>query len=596
MLRPYISVASVAIAPNAPTANLTSVTTQQMICPGCRAEIPLGSAFCPACGNPSPTVITNERVAAPPPSSPAPEGGGGQGVRPTAERLARALGPKYQVKRLVGRGGFAEVYELWDHDLDRRLACKVLHPEIAWTPGMLVRFRQEAKALARLQHPAILPIHFTGDAEGLVYYVMPFVEGESLADALRRRRSYSAEEALQIAEPILQALAHAHAQGLVHRDIKPDNVMLEANTGRALLVDFGIAKLLDPGAATAGGGAKTATGFTVGTVQYMSPEQALGAPNLDGRSDLYAFGAMLFQMVTGAPPYDGNSSAEIVGKHLADPIPVASDVNARIPRWLSDAIVKCLAKRPEDRFQTADEALAALTRGRAAGSAKLVAAATVERQVRRSGEVRFRPGRFGWWVAGGLALVAGGLLLARGAGFVGTGVAFAHNALVEPVEILLDGAPIDTVRPEGTARLALLRGRGDGGSHAELRWRLLRPGNPPIGEALEGPLPAFRSLRGRRVAPIVAEVGGQSYFAPLVTNTSATDITIEVNPGTQAAVRCNCLVPKGAVRTHIGYYRLYRNSTIAAYNNAHPYAGPHADREGFAPRVAPRSGAVVLTF
>src|SRR5881397_2238658 len=400
-----------------------------LTCPACRAEIPTGSAFCPACGNPSPTVITNERVTAPPPGSPSPEGRGGQGVRtsegsggqevrPTGERLARALGPKYQLKRLVGRGGFAEVYELWDQDLDRRLACKVLHPEIAWTPGMLVRFRQEAKALARLQHSAILPIHFTGDAEGLVYYVMPFVEGESLADALRRRRSYAADEALQIAEPILQALAHAHAQGLVHRDIKPDNVMLEAKTGRALLVDFGIAKLLDPGA-TAGAGAKTATGFTVGTVQYMSPEQALGQPNLDGRSDLYAFGAMLFQMVTGAPPYDGNSSAEIVGKHLADPVPVASDVNARMPRWLSTVIVKCLAKKPEDRFQDADDVLAALDSGRTSGSEGLVGAHTLERQVRRSGQVRRGSGRLGWWVAGvlGAALVAGGV--ARRAGYLG---------------------------------------------------------------------------------------------------------------------------------------------------------------------------------
>ena len=563
-----------------------------MTCPACRAEIPTGSAFCPACGNPSPTVITNERVAAAPRPTPGPT------ALPTAERLAGALGPKYQVKRLVGRGGFAEVYELWDQDLDRRLACKVLHPEIAWTPGMLTRFRQEAKALARLQHPAILPIHFIGEGAGLVYYVMPFVEGESLADALRRRGSYSPDDALTIAEPILEALAHAHAQGLVHRDIKPDNVMLEAKTGRTLLVDFGIAKLLDPGSAT-GGGPKTATGFTVGTVQYMSPEQALGAPNLDGRSDLYAFGAMLFQMVTGAPPYDGNSSAEIVGKHLADPIPVASDVNARIPRWLSDAIVKCLAKQPDGRFQTADQALAALRRGRAAGSGKLVDAATVERRVRRSGALRFRPGRFGWWVAGGLALVAGGLLLARRAGFVGGGVAFVHNALVEPVEILRDGTSIDTVRPDETARLAGLRGRGDaagGNGRAGLRWRLIRPGNPPIGEALEGPLPDFRRTRGRRVAPIVPEVGGQSYFAPLVTNTTATDITIEVNPGTRAAVRCNCLVPKGAVRTHIGYYRLYQNSSIAAYNNAHPYVGPHADRAEFAPRVAPRSGAVVLVF
>src|SRR5438309_2198355 len=474
----------------APPPRILRPVTIQMTCPTCRAEIPTGSAFCPTCGNASPTVITNERVAAPPPSSPSPEGRGSQGVRtpggsggptavPTAERLARALGPKYQVKRLVGRGGFAEVYELWDQELDRRLACKVLHPEIAWTPGMLTRFRQEAKALARLQHPAILPIHFIGEGEGLVYYVMPFVEGESLADALRRRGSYAPDDALRI----------------------------------------------------------------------------------------------------------------------ADPIPVASDVNARIPRWLSDAIVQCLAKQPDGRFQTADQALAALRRGRAAGSGKLVDAATVERRVRRSGAAAFRPGRFGWWVGGGVALVAGGLLLARGAGFVGSGVAFVHNALVEPVEILSDGTPIDTVRPDGSARLALLRGRADGGgARAESRWRLLRPGNPPIGEALEGPLPELRRVRGRRVAPIVAEVGGQSYFAPLVTNTTATDITIEVNPGTQAAVRCNCLVPKGAVRTHIGYYRLYRNSTIAAYNNAHPYIGPHADREGFAPRVAPRSGAVVLTF
>jgi len=562
--------------------------TTQLTCPSCRAAIPSGSAFCPSCGTPSPTVITNERVVRDPAA--AAPAAALAGV-PTAQRLARALGDKYEVRRLVGRGGFAEVYELWDKDLDRRLACKVLHPEIAWTPGMLARFRQEAKALARLQHPAILPIHFAGDGEGLVYYVMPFVEGESLADALRRRGPYGASEALAIAEPILQALGHAHAQGLVHRDIKPDNVMLEAKTGRALLLDFGIAKLLGAGE----GGTKTATGFTVGTVQYMSPEQALGQANLDGRSDLYAFGAMLYQMVTGAPPYDGDSSAEIVGKHLADPVPVASDVNARIPRWLSDVIVKCLAKKPEDRFPSADAVLAALGAGRESKPGKLVGAATLERQVRRSGEVRSRPrGGRGRWVVGGGAVLAALLLvgwLARRGGYFGTGITFVHNALVEPVEIVRDGTPLDTVAPDATARLVLGRG-----GPAGLRWRLLRPGNPPIGEPMEGPLPAFRRVRGRRVAGITAAVEGQSYFAPLVTNTSASDITLEVNAGSAAAVRCNCLVPKGAVRTHVGYYRLYLNSAVTAYNSAHPYVGPHADRGGFATRVAPTSGAVLLTF
>ena len=557
------------------------------LCPSCRGAIPTGAAFCPACGTPSPTVISNERAAASPATS-SPRIGE-RTVEPVPDRLARALGPKYQVKGLVGRGGFAEVYELWDTDLDRRLACKVLHPDVAWTPGMLARFRQEARALARLQHPAILPIHFTGDGEGLVYYVMPFVEGESLADALRRRGPLTPDDAVRVAEPVLQALAHAHAQGLVHRDIKPDNVMLEAKTGRALLVDFGIAKLLDPGT----GDSKTATGFTVGTVQYMSPEQALGQRDLDGRSDLYAFGAMLFQMVTGTPPYDGKSSAEIVGKHLADPVPVASDVNARIPRWLSDVIVKCLAKKPEDRYQTGDEVLAALRAGRASGATQLVGAASVERQVRRSGELRPAPSRLRWWLLGAVAVALGvGAVWYLGrTGVIGSEVVWAHNALVEPVEILRDGSPLDTVAPEASVRLTLARG-----TRAVFRWRLIRPGSPPIGEQLEGPLPPVRRVRGRRVAAIGAEVDGQSYFAPLITNTTASDITLEVNPGTGAARRCNCVVPKGAVRTHIGYYRLYANSGVAAYNTAHPYTGPHTDRQGFAARVAPRSGVVVLTY
>src|SRR5207302_102224 len=280
--------------PAGPQSRILRAVATQLTCPSCRAEIPRGAAFCPACGSASPTVITNERATAVPPAPGAPP------AVPTAERLARALGAKYEVKRLIGRGGFAEVYELWDKDLDRRLACKVLHPEIAWTPGMLARFRQEAKALARLQDPAILATHFTGDGEGLAYHVMPLVEGESLAERLRRRGPYTAHQASRIAQPTRQALCQPHTQRLAHRD--------------------------------------------------------------------------------------SNSSAEIVGRHLGDPVPVASDVNAKIPRWLSTVIVKCLAKKPEDRFQDADDVLAALDSGRTSGSEGLVGAHTLERQVRRSGQ------------------------------------------------------------------------------------------------------------------------------------------------------------------------------------------------------------------
>ena len=566
------------VALGAAEANLWPVTTQ-VKCPTCRAEVPQGSAFCPSCGKPSPTVISSERATGTPRAA--------VPVESTAERLARALGPKYQVKRLVGRGGFAEVYELWDVDLDRHLACKVLHPEIAWTPGMIARFRQEAKALARLQHPAILAIHFTGDGEGLAYYVMPFIDGESLADALRRRGVLSADDAMKIAEPVLQALSHAHAQGLVHRDIKPDNVMLEGKTGRVLLVDFGIAKLLTSNVTT---GAQTATGFTVGTVQYMSPEQALGQSDLDGRSDLYAFGAMLFQVVTGTPPYDGKSSAEIVGKHLADPAPVASDVNRKIPRWMSDVILRCLAKKPDDRYQTADEVLAALQVGRTSGSGRLVGAKTMERKAHgRRPSSRWR--EMGWWAFAAVVIGGVGFWYASRQGYIGRSVVWALNSMVEPIEILRHGVPVDTVAPGELVRLRVSRRAA-----AAPGWRVIRPGKPPLGEPMEGAMPALQQSAGRRVWSITPEAAGQRFFAPLITNTTPSDITVEINAGTAAAVRCNCIVPRGAVRVHIGYYRLFANSTLAAYNSAHPYTGPHSDRGDFVARIAPKSGAIEITY
>ncbi len=326
-----------------------------LTCSKCRAQLPENALHCPSCGTDvatdpaiDPAVLRASKAATAP-----------VGFRPKREgvhsRLQRAMGPNYDVKGCVGRGGFAEVYEVLDIHLERRLAAKVLMPEIAANPGTRERFTHEARTVARLNHPAILPIHFVGDAENLAYYVMPFIEGDSVQEVLRRQGKMTTAETVAVAKPILEALSHAHDIGLIHRDIKPDNVMIDAKTHRAVLVDFGIAKAVDLDQASN----LTQTGHAVGTPYFMSPEQALG-DKLDGRSDLYSFGAMLFEMVTGRKAYDGESAQEVVSKHVADPIPVPSEVDPTVPDWLSDVIVRLLQKQPGQRYQTAAEVVAAL--------------------------------------------------------------------------------------------------------------------------------------------------------------------------------------------------------------------------------------------
>ncbi len=241
------------------------------------------------------------------------------------DRLGRALGRQYRVVRLVGRGGFAAVYEVVDTDLQRRLAVKVLRSDLPWTAATIARFKQEARAVARLNHPHTVPIHFVGEGEGLVYYAMPFLEGRTVTELMRSEGPLPPERALAIVEPIVEALQHAHDHGLVHRDVKPDNILIETATGRPMLVDFGIVKYLD------GPAHLTEAGFIVGTPLYMSPEQALGSRSVDARSDLYGVGTVLYQLLTGAPPFEGGDSQEIVGRHIAEPVPDRQPVARRHP-------------------------------------------------------------------------------------------------------------------------------------------------------------------------------------------------------------------------------------------------------------------------
>jgi len=481
----------------------------------------------------------------------------------TLAKLGRALGPKYEVRRVVGSGGFAEVYEVWDKDLERRLAVKVLRPDVAWTSGMIERFQRETRAAARLEHPNILPIHFVGEGEGLVYYAMPFVDGMSLGELLKRSGALPAERALAIIIPILEALDHAHKAGLIHRDIKPDNIMLDTARGRPLLVDFGIARRLDSEA----GAALTQTGLVIGTPHYMSPEQALGDPNLGPRSDLYSLGCVLFQMVTGSPPFDGESSQQVVGKHIADPPPAASDVNPNVPRAMSDVILRCLAKQPSDRYQSAGEVIAALesdhrpstVRSRAsaaqAATELLVSGArTAPRTAGRPGGPTAKPRRVGWVV---LAIALPGLALGAGALFFRQPTLVFENRLTDMVAVQVAGEE-RRILPGGSFSLKLERGR-----RLDLSWQLVSRLGVSLGDTI-----ALAQPRGTVRLAATARPTHGAYFAPVITNETGRPLAITVNAGLAGSMRCGCTVPPGAVRMAIGYYRLFENSTVRAEDDA----------------------------
>ena len=275
--------------------------------------------------------------------------------QPLATRLREALGHAFTIEGEIGRGGMGVVYRARDEKLQRRVAIKVLPPELAFQADIRARFTREAQTAARLSHPNIVPIHTVGEGHGLVYFVMGYVDGESVAARLRRRGKLPADEVRRIMRETADALSAAHAMSVIHRDIKPDNILLEGARGRVMVTDFGIAKALS----STSGATLTGVGVAIGTPSFMSPEQAAGERDIDGRSDLYSLGIVGYQMLTGELPFSAPTVAGILMKQITEPAPDVRGIRPDVPEDLALAVAHCLEKDPQNRWPSAD----ALRRG-----------------------------------------------------------------------------------------------------------------------------------------------------------------------------------------------------------------------------------------
>jgi serine/threonine-protein kinase len=267
-------------------------------------------------------------------------------LQPSQTPIPAVLNDRYEIEREIGRGGMATVYLARDVRHDRQVAIKVFRPELTGLVGS-ERFLREIKIAAHLGHPNILPLHDSGDEHGVLYYVMPFVAGETLRERLRREGQLPVGDAVQIATEVAEALAYAHAAGIVHRDVKPENILL--GSGHAYVADFGIARAVG----LAGADTISGHGIAVGTSLYMSPEQASSSELIDGRSDEYSLACVLFEMLTGEPPFTAPSPSALIALHLSAPAPSIRDARPAIPEALDAAVTTALAKYPADRYATA---------------------------------------------------------------------------------------------------------------------------------------------------------------------------------------------------------------------------------------------------
>ena len=290
-------------------------------------------------------------------------------------RLNAALEGRYAIERELGEGGMATVYLADDLRHQRKVALKVLNPQVGHELGV-ERFLREIRIAAGLSHPNILPLFDSGEADGLLYFVMPYVEGETLRHRLARERRLPVEDVVRLVSEIGEALAHE--AGLVHRDIKPENILLES--GHALVADFGVARAVH----VAGGDRLTRTGLAIGTPAYMSPEQAAGEALEDSRSDIYSLACLAYEMLAGEPPFTGSSAQVVVAGHLARAVPPLRERRSEVPLGVERAIERALSKQPADRFATATELAGALTEAITAEARVAEERRTVRRRWTRS--------------------------------------------------------------------------------------------------------------------------------------------------------------------------------------------------------------------
>ena len=268
----------------------------------------------------------------------------------------RSLGGRYELEEELGSGGMATVYKGTDRVLGRTVAVKVLSPTYARDQAFVARFRREAQAAARMNHPGVVNVYDTGSDDGTHFIVMEYVQGRTLAEILKSERRLMPDRAAEIGEDVAAALSFAHGQGIVHRDIKPANIMV-TSTGDVKVMDFGIARALTSGDTL------TQTATVLGTATYLSPEQAQGEP-VDARSDIYSLGVVLYEMLTGQPPFAGDSAVSVAYKHVREEPTHPTQLDSTIPTGIEAVTLKALAKNPENRYQSADEMGADLHRAR----------------------------------------------------------------------------------------------------------------------------------------------------------------------------------------------------------------------------------------